>query len=217
MLGELVTYEFIDFMAMTPEVYFRLFERLNTLVWPLQLLVFALLGAGADALRRGQSVIAGALLGLCWLWVGLAFQFSLHGELTPAGVWLGWAFVLQALLLPIAGWRGQLAGRWGPRAGIGLAMLAFAVLIYPLLGPLTGRTWAGLEVPGTAPDPTLMAMLALLLMTPRLPWLLVPIPLLTLVFNAFTWWTLGWAPGVAVGIVAILFLPGLFINTHKQA
>ncbi|MDX1587767.1 MAG: DUF6064 family protein [Oleiphilaceae bacterium] len=216
MLGDLETYSLSHFMPMTPEVYFRLFERLNSQLWPWQLLVFALFLAGAEALRRGRSVMAGVLVALCWLWVALAFQFSLHGELSPAGAWLGWAFVLQALLLLVAGWRGQLVGQRGPRARVGLALLVFALFLYPLLGPLTVRTWAGLEVPGTAPDPTLMATLALLVMTPRLPWLLVPVPVLALVFSAATWWTLGWEPGLVVGLLAILFLLCPLIGRLRQ-
>ena len=217
MVGELETYALNHFMPMTPEVYLRLFERLNSMVWPWQLLALALVGGAAEALRRGQSTIAGALIALCWAWVALAFQFSLHAELIATGLWLGWAFVLQALLLLFAGWRGQLVWQPGPRALAGLALLAFAVLLYPLIGPFTGRSWTELEVAGTAPDPTLIATLGLLLMTPRMPWLLLPIPLLALVYSALVWWAMDWPPGLTVGIVAILFLPCVFIGTQNAS
>ena len=213
MFGELDTYALTHFMPMTPEVWFRLFERLNEAVWPWQLLSLALFLAGADALRRGQSLIAGALLGLCWLWVALAFHFNLHADLSPAGLWLGWAFLLQAVLLVLAGWRGQLVGQRGPRAALGLGLLALAVLAYPVLAPLTGRTWAGLEIAGTAPDPTVMATLALLLLTPRIPWLLVPVPLLAAFFSALVWWAMGWAAGLSLGLVATLFILCLPVGT----
>lgn len=206
MLADLDTYALSHFMPMTPEVFFRLFERLNTEVWPWQLLTLALLLGGADALRRGQSRIAGVLLGLCWLWVALSFQFNLHAELSPAGVWLGWAFVVQAALLVVVGWCDRLVWRTGPRAIVGLVLLVVAVFLYPLLGPLTGRSWAGLEIAGTAPDPTLLATLALLLATPRVPWLLLPIPVLAGLYSALTWWALDWIPGLAVGALAIIVL-----------
>ena len=216
MVGELETYTLNHFMPMTPEVYLRLFERLNGMVWPWQLLALALVAGAAEALRRGHSGVAGVLIGLCWIWVALAFQFSLHAELIPSGLWLGWAFVLQALLLIFAGWRGQLVWQSGPRAAAGLALLAFAVLLYPLIGPFTGRSWAAFEVAGTAPDPTLMATLALLLMTPRMPWLLLPIPLVALFYSALVWSAMDWRPGLVAGIVAVLFLPCVFIGTQKR-
>ncbi len=206
MLGELDSYALTHFMPMTPEVWFRLFERLNSEVWPWQLLVLALFLAGTDALRRGQSRIAGVLLGLGWLWVALSFQFNLHAELSPAGDWLGWAFVVQAVLLVIVGWCGRLVWRAGPRALAGLLLLVLSVFLYPLLGPLTGRSWAGVEIVGTAPDPTLLATLALLLTTPRLPWLLVPIPVLAGLYSALTWWAMEWLPGMTVGVLVIIFL-----------
>lgn len=193
MLSDMATYAIADFMAMTPEVWFRLFERLNSGLWPWQLLAPVLLLGAVAALRRGQSRLAGILLGLCWVWVALAFHFSLYAEVSPAGLWLGWAFLLQALLLVCVGWLGRLVWSSGPRAIAGMVLLGFAVLVYPLLGPLTGRSWLGLEVPGTAPEPTLMATLALLLVTPRLPWLLVPIPVLAGLLGALTWWAMGWA------------------------
>ncbi|TDT43113.1 hypothetical protein DES49_0923 [Halospina denitrificans] len=203
MLGELDTYTVSQFIPMTPEVYFRLFERLNEAVWPWQVPVFAAAVIAPFLLWRGRGLSAAVLMALCWFWVAAVFQFYFHAELNWAGPYFGWAFVLQGLLVLIAGARGRLPGTSGVRAMIGAGLMGFALVLYPLLGPLTGRSWAGLELAGTAPDPTAMLTLGLLLVPVRVPWLLVPIPVIWCLYSGATWWALGWAPGL-VNIVAVL-------------
>lgn len=210
MLGELDTYTVSQFIPMTPEVYFRLFERLNEAVWPWQLAALVAMGAAPMLARRGNGLFAGVLMAVCWFWVAGVFHFWLHAELNWAGPYFGWAFIVQGVLLVVAGLRGGLQAAAGARAMIGAGMMVAALIIYPLLGPLTGRSWAGLELAGATPDPTAIATLGVLLMLVWLPWFLVPIPALWCLYSGAVWWGLGWAPGlvnIAVVLVFLLSLP----------
>lgn len=205
MLGELDTYTIRQFIPMTPEVYFRLFERLNELVWPWQVPALTAAAIAAVLAWRRHGVVAGVLLGACWFWVAAVFQFRLHAELNWAGPYFGWAFLVQGVLMVIAGARGRLDGVPGARAMTGAVMIGAALVLYPLLGPLTGRAWAGVELAGTAPDPTVILTLGVLLVPARIPWTLVPIPVLWCLYSGATWWAVGWMPGL-VNTVAILAL-----------
>ena len=209
MLGELDTYTVSQFIPVTPEVYFRLFERLNEAVWPWQVLVFAAAAMVPILVWRRRGGAAAVLMALCWFWVAAVFQFRFHAELNWAGPYFGWAFLIQGVLVLIAGARGRLNGVLGVRAMIGAGIMGFAFLLYPLLGPLTGRSWAGLELAGTAPDPTAMLILGLLLVSLRVPWTLVPIPVLWCLFSGATWWGLGWSPGLVNIVVVLVFLLSL--------
>ena len=208
MLGELDTYTISQFIPMTPEVYFRLFERLNTAVWPWQIPALAAVFLGSVLAWRRSGPVAGVLLGACWIWVAVIFQFRFHAELNWAGPYFGWAFLVQGVLVVIAGARGRLDRMPGPQAMLGGAMVGAALVPYPLLAPLTGRSWAGLELAGTAPDPTVILTLGVLLLPARVPWLLVPIPVIWCLYSGAAWWAVGWMPGL-VNIVAIpVFLAG---------
>jgi hypothetical protein len=66
-------------------------------------------------------------------------------------------------------------------------MILFAVLGYPFVGPLSGKPWIQTEIFGTAPDPTAIATLGLLLMRkPRVYPLLALIPAISCAVSVLT-------------------------------
>ena len=89
-------------------------------------------------------------------------------------------------------------------SGAGMVLLLYALIIHPLLAPLTGRPWTQAEIFGLAPDPTAVATLGILLATerPRLP--LFAIPLLWCVLTGLTLWTMESAEAPLVPVLAIL-------------
>ena len=205
MFGELDSYTIAQFIPFTREVYFRLFERLNEAVWPWQLVLLAVLAAVPVLIRRDLGLLAGPVLALSWIWVATWFHFRLYAELNWAAGYLGWLFLIQAGLILVAGVRGRLSWGGGLRACIGTGLFGFAVAVLPLLGPLFGRSWAGMEVAGTAPDPTAVATLGILLLPARVPWLLVPAPIIWCAYSAASFWALGWLPGLVLIAAVVLF------------
>src|SRR4029077_4847944 len=101
--------------------------------------------------------------------------------------------------------------RRGLAGCIGYFMLAFALAGQPLLAPLQGRGWASSERFGTAPDPTAIATLGLLLLARgRSLLLLLPIPVLWCLLSGMTLQTMGepqaWALHPARALAAIACL-----------
>ncbi len=164
----------------------ELFTRYNEDLWPVHLVAYAA-GVAAVALLfarrrdRADRVIAGLLAAL-WLWQGVVFQ-GLYA--TDVDVVLGTAyammFVLQAYLLFRHGvLRGELTFR--PRAGltgaVGWAALAYAVILYPVIGAALGHGWPESPLLGMAPCPTTILTFGLLLLaTPPVPRRLLVVPL----------------------------------------
>jgi hypothetical protein len=206
--GAWLTYSLQDFLLFSPRTYYRLFELHNRAVWPAQLLAVALGAAlvwlvlrGGGGAWRGRAVAA--ILAACWLWVGWAFLLLRYDTINWAARHLAAAFAAQALLLA---WAGLLAGRLRPRpptdaAGrAGLAILAFALVLQPLIGPLlAGRPWAQAELFGVAPDPTVAATLGVLPLAAagRARWALMVVPLLWCAVSGLTLWAMG-APDALV-------------------
>lgn len=196
-MSEWWTYRLSDFLMFSPQTYWRLVERYNLAVWPLQL---AGVAAGALLLLLGMrrhawtGRAAMGVLALAWLWVGWAFHGQHYATINWAAHYLAAAFVLEAALLagaaifsraddpPVVGRRLRVAG----------AVLAAAgALLYPLLAPALGRPWAQAEVFGLMPEPTALVTLGFLLASGlrHRAWL-AAIPVVSLSVGAATAWLL---------------------------
>jgi hypothetical protein len=161
-----------DFLMFGPEVYWRLFELQNRALWPLPAiaattgLAFLLL----LAVRRRRAVRPVWLV-TALAWAGAAyFLATRYAPINSPIDYAVWAFGAEAVLITLAVASGALAI---PSAGmrapdlLGFGLLAYAVILHPLVGPGFGRPLAQAEVFGVAPDPTALASLGLLGMTGR--------------------------------------------------
>lgn len=190
-MSEWWTYSLSDLLMFSAKTYYRLFELYNLAIWPAQLLAGAIGVALLACVARGGAAsgrLAAGLLAACWMWVAWAFHAERYAAINSAGACFAIAFAIEALLLL---WMGSVRGMLAlapARAPLGL--LLFGLLGYPLLAAASGRSWRQMEVFGVAPDPTAMATLGLLLLTTRVRWLLLPVPLLWCAISGATLWTM---------------------------
>ena len=203
-MSEWWTYSLSDFLLFSPRTYYRLFDLYNAALWPAHVLaltigiaILALLARGGG---RRWNCAAGVLLATCWFWVAWAFLFNRYATINWAATWFAGLFVVQAVLLVLAGAAGvgiESASRL--RWAGAVALFIFALLIQPLIGAAMGRPWTQAEVFGMAPDPTAVGTLGLALLLPAAGrrWLLLVVPLLWCAISGATLWTLG-APDALV-------------------
>jgi len=203
-VSEWWTYRLSDFLMFSPTTYWRLVERYNQALWPLQL---ALLAIGLVLLWRVAARRPMAqrevllVLAVTWVWVGWAFHWQRYAPINWAAQYFAAAFALQGLLLlgaaavsrrpdvrladgglPITGGRLRVAG---------LCLAVAGVLLYPLLALAQGRTLHQAEVFGLMPEPTALASLGLIMaLHPRWSGGLAVIPVLSLLIGLATWWLL---------------------------
>lgn len=227
-MSEWWTYGPRDLLLFSSRTYYRLFELYNLEWWPLHLGALAL-GVAVLALRRRGGEGAGralaVILAVGWLWVAWAFHWQRYASINLAAGYFVWACVLEALLLLwLGGVRGRFAAapasRLQQRAGLGL--FAFALLVYPMIGPLLGRSWTQAEVFGMAPDPTALATLGILLCAGVRPvWWLFPIPVAWCLVSGATLWALASPdyPVVPLGaLLAVAFAAGgAFLDKGRSA
>lgn len=185
------TYRLSDFLMFTPSTYYRLFERNNGALWPLQVLTLALglVLTGVAWRGAGRRLVLPGLLALVWAFVAWAFHWQHYAPINLAAKWFAAAFVLEALLLA---WWAALRGATPASASgskVGLVVALFGLGLLPLIGPLLGRSWAAIELFGIAPDPTATVTLGLLLMAGA-PALLLAVPLLWCVASWATLWAM---------------------------
>lgn len=166
-------------LPFTEDQFFQVFAAYNRAVWPAPV-VLTLLALGVAVLVWRRPGAAGPwaawFLAALWTWTGAVYHLLHFLEINPAAVLFGALFLIQGGLIlwwggirgalrfrPPSGWRGALAG----------GVLAYALVVYPLIGVATGH---GLFTGPTfgAPCPAVIYTLGLFLLVRDLPpWLLL--------------------------------------------
>ena len=186
-------------LPFTTEQFFGVFARYNQGVWPAQIALNALaLTCIGLVFLRGTAAgrwIA-ALLAVFWLWVAVAYHFAFFSGINPAAWIFGavsfagglvflWLGTLKGALRfsPAGGWRGALGG----------LLLAYALLVYPLLGYVAGHRYPAAPTFGV-PCPTTIFTLGLLLFAAH------PVPRLAFVVPLL-WAAVGSVAAFSLGVV----------------
>ncbi len=205
-MSEWWTYRLSDFLMFEPRTYYRLFERINGELWPAPLLALALGVALLVLAWRGRAPRATLLLLVpAWLTVGVAFHWQRYAPINFLAPWYARASVLEGALLLAAEtgrvkWLRLRTDRTPDR--LGLVLLACAVLLQPLIGPVSGRAWGAVELFGLAPDPTALATLGVVLAL-RARWTLLVIPVLLALASGATLWAMGAPDAWVTPVVAV--------------
>ena len=154
----------------TAEVLAAFVGRYNEAIWPVQMIAVFLILVSLYGVFRPTPVtdrLIGLILTAFWVWTGYVFyirEFSSISFLAP--VYGGFFLFQAALIVWFSVLRHDLQFRytndWKGRAG--LACLALALIVYPLIvGSFEGQ-WESLRLAGITPVPTVLFTLGFLLM-----------------------------------------------------
>lgn len=151
----------------TAEQFFDIFRQYNEAVWPAQvaLTLLAIVATGLVALYRSQGdrLISG-ILGLLWAWTGVAYHLAYFSVINKAAFAFGALFLAGSAGFLWAGViKGQLAFASTARTDrvLGGILLAYALLIYPVLSMLSGHSYPTMPTFGL-PCPTTIFTIGML-------------------------------------------------------
>jgi hypothetical protein len=196
--------------------FLKVFELYNEAIWPTQVLSY-LGGAAVVGLIASRSRYAGiaatAVLAAMWLLNGIGYHLAYFSEINRAAVFFGALFVAQSALIAWAGFgarRLQFSMRTDAATVIAVIALAYAMLVYPLLGWAFGHVYPASPVFGVAPCPTTIFTFGILLLArPAAPAWLFVIPVIWSVIGGSAALLLGVREDfglIAAGVAAILVL-----------
>jgi hypothetical protein len=203
-------------LPFTPEQFFGVFEQYNEAVWPAQLGIYiAAIVAVYSILKPGKysNKIISGILAFFWLWMGIVYHWTFFSTINPAARLFGVLFMFQGLIFIFEGIvRNSLEFSFSKdwRSAIGIALILFGSVAYPILGLFLGHNYPRSPTFGL-PCPTTIFTIGALMLANRPPKYVVVIPLLWSVvgFSAAT--SLGVKEDVSlliaglIGAVAILF------------
>jgi hypothetical protein len=192
-------------LTLTLELLLRTFEAYNQAIWPMQVVAYVLgIGALFLALRpsRFSDGILNGVLSFLWLWNGIGFFMLAFGPAyTPAYIF-GALFVVQAALFLRGVAEPHVSFRYtgDVTSLVGILLVAYAMIGYPLLGMLLGHRYPQSPPFGLTPCPTAVFTFGLFLLTDeKVPTLLIAIPFV---------WALGGILPASVGFVEDVGLIG---------
>lgn len=182
------------------------------------IMVVALLRA-----RRATSTKTNYLIGfgltLMWVWAGVAYHGLFFSTINTAAFFFAALFVLQALLLMYFTIRRrfEFTGANGISRWIGWALIVYALLIYPLVGILSGHRYPEMPMFGTTPCPvTIFTVGLFVLAQSRIPRVLLVIP--------FLWSLLGGSAVFVLGVAqdwpllfCVFAIPFIVIRDRKSS
>jgi hypothetical protein len=155
-------------LPFTVEQFFDTFARYNLSVWPMQIILTGLAIAIVILLfsaRQFNHRLISAVLSFFWAWMAIAYHFTFFTAINPAAWFFGGFFLAGALWFA---WVGVLKNKLqfslhgGIRAWLGGLLIVFSLIIYPLLGFLSGHRYPAMPTFGL-PCPTTIFTLGILL------------------------------------------------------
>jgi hypothetical protein len=194
-------------LPFTVEQFFGVFGRYNLAIWPVQLLTY-LSGITAvilvwTKLTARHRIIAG-ILAFFWIWTGIAYHILYFSAINPAARIFGLLFAVQGLLFifhGVVGEKMQFQFSLNVFSITGSLFIVYALILYPLIGKLSGHAYPDIPIFGVAPCPTTIFTFGILLLIDK------PLPPGDLIIP-FVWALIG------VNAAASLHVPqdyGLFI------
>ena len=169
-------------MPFTVGQFFDVFARYNTALGPWVVLAYAAGIAVVACVWRGGEVSSrwiAAMLALLWTFVGVVYHSVFFAPINPAAWLFALLFIAQGALLAEAA---VSEGDWtferrGWPAALGVAAMAYALIVYPLLGLALGHGYPRSPLFGVAPCPLTIFTLGVLMVARHAPRRLFVVPI----------------------------------------
>jgi hypothetical protein len=202
----------------TVSEFFEVFARYNEAIWPMQLVLLALALAAVVLVhvraKEGSRAVA-LILAFFWGWMGVAYHFAHFASINPGAKLFGALFLVQAALFL---WLGGLGKRlsFGRVGGISLVigwvLIAYGLVVYPILGRLSGHAYMSSPTFG-APCPTTIFTFGLMWFAKRpFPRYALIIPLIWSAIGGSAAFMLGVPQDLGLVVAGITGLVLLFVK-----
>lgn len=202
-------------LPFTVEQFFGVFRAYNETVWPAQwgLVAVALIAIGLSVKPGdGSGRAVSAILGALWLWLGLAYHQAFFAAINPlahafaaVSVAGGAAFLWWGVVRRRLQFRFSVRGR----GAVGLALVVFALVVYPAWSALAGHRYPAFPTFGLPCPTTLFTVGMLAFLVPPYPRAVLVAPVAWCLVGAQAAFLLGVPPDLgllvaaAVGVVLI--------------
>ena len=185
-------------LPFTIEQFLQVFKHYNQSVFPLQiifyLLALAIVFLAVKKIAASDTII-NSIISFLWLWMGVVYHLLFFTAINQAAYLFGGIFIVQGILVLYYGLiRKKLTYQFNPDGSglTGLALIIYALIIYPLLGYFAGHSYPASPTFGVPCPTTIFTFGIFLWSSKKLPWVVLIIP--------FLWSILGFSAAFNLGI-----------------
>ena len=182
------------------EQFLSVFKSYNLSMWPAHILAYALgiaVVLCAFRNRPGSNRFVNIVLGLFWIFNGIAYHIVFFSTINKIAFGFGALFVIQGLLFLVSGlFKNQIVYEFKPNLAsiVGILFIIYAMLLYPLIGYSLGHGYPFSPAFGLAPCPTVIYTFGMMLLAVKtLPRGMLIIPLI--------WSLIGFNAALSLGIL----------------
>lgn len=182
----------------TIEEFLNVFRTYNESLWPIQIALYSIaLIAFVLVFSKSKysSRIVSLILALLWTWMGVVYHIIYFAAINKAAYVFGGVFLLQASIFLYFGvfkQSIQLEFKLKATGVIALILIAYSLILYPLIGRALGHVYPQAPTFGVPCPTTIFTFGILLYSVHRIPWYIVIIPLL--------WSIVGFSAAMNLGI-----------------
>jgi hypothetical protein len=201
--------------------FFEVFRAYHA-SFPLAPLVWTLLAVTSIVLVHrniaGSSRFASAILAGLWIWAGIAYHILHFAEINPVAPVFGVLFVMQGLLIAGMGvLNRRLAFTFSTSlVGLtGIVLIVYALLLYPLIGLLSGHGYPAGPTIGVPCPTTIFTFGLFLWSTDSVPRHLLVIPVLWAMLAAPAALSWGVIEDIMMPVAALLVI--IFAVTERRS
>ncbi len=207
-------------LPFTKESFLQLFVLYNTSIWPAQIILNLLALAVIWLILRkakdsGKTIPA--FLALLWLYTGVVYHIIFFTSINPAAWGFGGLFIVQALIFAWVAYKGETIFVFNNslRSYAGIGVIAYALLIYPLLGYLAGHGYPASPTFG-APCPATIFTFGVLIMAKRPPKYIFILPVAWALIGFTAAFKLGIPEDTGLPLSALLAVVLLFVKQEVE-
>lgn len=164
--------------------FLNVFKNYNRAVIPLQIVFYFIAFLCIYLLFtefKNVNKIISIVLSFFWLWIGVVYHIIFFSKINNAAYFFGALFIIQGLLFAIWGiYKNDLSFKYrkSTKNIVGIILLLYALIIYPVLGYQLGHVYPYSPTFGLPCPTTIFTLGILLLVNKRIPVFLLIIPLL---------------------------------------
>jgi hypothetical protein len=208
-------------LPFTTEQFLEVFEKYNLSVFPAQIVLF-ILALTVTVITfvkfRSAGVFSSAVLALFWIWMGAVYHIIFFSGINKPAYLFGVLFIFQGTLFIYEGIIKKNLSfefKFSFYSVTGLVFIVYALLMYPVLGYMSGHIYPKSPTFGLPCPTTIFTLGLLLLSVSRVRLYILAVPFLWSLIGASAAFKLGIKEDLGLLAAGIVTLVLIFIHNRK--
>lgn len=210
-------------LPFTPEEFLKVFEIYNQTVFPMQVVLYLLalfiIYLSINKKKWSNKAIS-TVLSILWLWMGLVYHILFFTSINKVAYFFGILFILQGGLFL---WNGVYHDKLefkltkSINGFVGVVLMAFALIIYPVIGYYLGHQYPASPTFGLPCPTTIFTFGMLLTLQDKYSKMIYVIPFIWAVIGSSAALSLGIKEDISLMVSGLIVITVLIIKNRKSA